>query len=265
MNSKSRIASILNADSLDNTITGVPTFDLSNLQIQNEFNFKLPTNIRLGHLAEKVVSKLIQNSTNYNIVYENVQIIENQKTIGELDFIIEDIKNEQLIHLELAYKFYLFDPTISSEIIQNWIGPNRNDSLSEKLDKLKIKQFPLLYHSCTALQLENINLSTVSQALCLLVSLYVPYGFKTKLSFAFEKAIKGYYVNLETFINLDNSEKLYYLPSKKEWGINPTENEIWDDYNAIEGELQLRIHEKQAPLCWQKHQGIFTSFFIIWW
>jgi hypothetical protein len=35
--------------------------------------------------------------------------------------------------MELAYKFYLFDPSISSEPINNWIGPNRN-SLQEKLE-----------------------------------------------------------------------------------------------------------------------------------
>jgi hypothetical protein len=35
--------------------------------------------------------------------------------------------------MELAYKFYLFDPSISSEPINNWIG-NRNDSLQEKLE-----------------------------------------------------------------------------------------------------------------------------------
>ena len=73
------------------------------------------------------------------MLYENVQIIEDKKTIGEIDFIIENITTKQLIHMELAYKFYLFDPTISSETVNNWIGPNRNDSLKEKLEKLASK------------------------------------------------------------------------------------------------------------------------------
>jgi hypothetical protein len=37
--------------------------------------------------------------------------------------------------MELAYKFYLFDPSISSEPINNWIGPNRNDSLQIRKKK----------------------------------------------------------------------------------------------------------------------------------
>ncbi|UQD56911.1 DUF1853 family protein [Flavobacterium sp. K5-23] len=265
MKTKSRIASIVKGNSLDSTVTGLPTFHLSELNLPNDLEFQLPTNIRLGHLAEKIVSELIKSSVNYNVLYENFQIVEDQKTIGEIDFIIENSIEKKLIHLELAYKFYLFDPSISSEIINNWIGPNRNDSLTEKLDKLKTKQFPLLYHNCTASNFDTIDISCVTQALCLLVSLFVPYEFKTKLAPIYEKAIKGYYVNLDTFISLDNPEKLYCLPSKKEWGMDPSENEIWTDYEGVENQINTSINEKQAPLCWQKHNGTYLSFFIVWW
>jgi len=46
--------------------------------------------------------------------------------------------------------------------------------------------------------------------------LFIPSEFKTKLSPCYEKAIKGYYLNLEKFISLQDSEKSYYLPSKQE-------------------------------------------------
>ena len=144
MKTKSRIASILKANSLDFSITGLQTFNLSELNLATDPEFQIPSNIRLGHLVEKIVSELIKSSANYKVLYENIQVIEDKKTIGEIDFIIEDIITKQLIHMELAYKFYLFDPNISSEPINNWIGPNRNDSLKEKLEKLKRKQFPLL-------------------------------------------------------------------------------------------------------------------------
>ena len=265
MKSKSRITSILQAVSLEFSVTGFPTFDLKDLELDDELDFKLPTNIRLGHLAEKIVSELIRTSLNYNIVYENVQIIENQRTIGEVDFIIADLKKKQLLHLELAYKFYLFDPSISTNPINNWIGPNRNDCLSEKLDKLKTKQFPLLYHSCTAHNLPAIDISAVSQSLCLLVSLFVPYTFKTKLASSYQKAVKGYYLDLKTFTSLDHIEKLYYLPAKKEWGMDPSQNDNWSDYSGIESQLQTSIAEKQAPLCWQKQKEVYVSFFIVWW
>jgi len=265
MKTKSRIVSILKANSLDYSITGLQTFNLSELSLATDLEFELPTNIRLGHLAERIVSELIKSSSNYKVLYENVQVIEDKNTIGEIDFIIEEIITKQVIHMELAYKFYLFDPSISSEPINNWIGPNRNDSLKEKLDKLKNKQFPLLYHNCAKSKLNNIEIEGASQALCLLISLFIPYEYKESFSPIYEKAIKGYYLDLETFTNIDNSAKAYYLPSKKEWGMDPSENEIWSDFNGVEGFINTSIKEKQAPLCWQKYNNSYLAFFIVWW
>jgi len=265
MNTRSRIKSILKANCLDFSITGLQTFDLSELNLVTDLNFQLPTNLRLGHLAEKIVSELIKASTNYKVLYENIQLIEDKKTIGEIDFIIKDMNANQLIHLELAYKFYLFDPKISSKPINNWIGPNRNDSLNEKLAKLKNKQFPLLFHDSAKSNFSEIEISEISQALCFLVSLFIPYEYKASFSPIYEKAIQGYYLNIEKFISIDHSEKKYYLPSKKEWGMDPSENENWADFNGIEKFLNTCINEKQAPLCWQKCKDSYIAFFIVWW
>jgi hypothetical protein len=265
MKSKSRIKSIFKANSLDYSITGLHTFNLSELELSNDLEFDLPTNIRLGHLAEKIVSELIKSSTNYRVLYENIQLIEDKKTIGEIDFIIEEIASSQVIHLELAYKFYLFDPSISSSPINNWIGPNRNDSLREKLEKLKHKQLPLLYHNCAKAKFNNIEIEDVSQAICLLVSLFVPYEYKGSFSPIYGKAIRGFYFNFETFSNLDNSEKEYHLPPKKEWGMNPSENENWTDFAGVGNFINTSMKEKQASLCWQKSKDSYVAFFIVWW
>ena len=265
MKTKSRITSILKTNTLDASITGLQTFNLSALRLKTELEFELPTNIRLGHLAEKVVSGLIKASNNYKVLCENIQIIKDKQTIGEIDFIIEEIETKQFIHLELAYKFYLFDPAISSEPMHNWIGPNRNDSLKEKLEKLKGKQFPLLHHPSAKSAFDTLEIDTVSQALCLLVSFFIPYEYNEKFDPVYEKAIKGYYFNFETFISLDTSEKSYYIPSKKEWGMDPSENEIWTDFKGIERYISTSMKEKQAPLCWQKYNDSYIAFFIVWW
>lgn len=265
MKTKSRINSILKANCLDESITTFPTFNLSQLNLVNELSFQLPTNLRLGHIVEKIVAELIISSTNYHLLYDNVQLIKEKKTIGEIDFIIQDKNSQQLIHLELAYKFYLLDPNISIDPINNWIGPNRNDSLSEKLAKLKNKQFPLLYHPCAKSRFNDILIEEVSQSLCFLLSLFIPYEYKAKLDPIYQKAIQGYYLNKETFISLDNSFKTYYIPPKKEWGMNPSENENWTKLEEIEEQLNTCMIEKQAPLCWQKYNDAYSAFFIVWW
>jgi hypothetical protein len=265
MKTKTRIASILKSDTLDFSITGLQTFHLSELDLATDLDFQTPTNVRLGHLVEKVVSELIKASTNYRVLYENVQFIEDKKTIGEIDFILEEIETKRLIHIELAYKFYLFDPSISSQPLNNWIGPNRNDSLIDKLEKLKGKQFPLLYHEAAKSMFSTIEVAEVSQALCLLVSLFIPFEYKASYSPVYEKAVKGYYLSFETFLGLDHSGKAYCIPKKKEWGIDPSENESWTDYTGVEKSIKTSIEERQAPLCWQKHKDSYSAFFIVWW
>jgi hypothetical protein len=42
----------------------------------------------LGHLVEKIVAELIKASTNYKVLYENIQV-KIKKTIGEIDFIMK--------------------------------------------------------------------------------------------------------------------------------------------------------------------------------
>jgi hypothetical protein len=74
----------------------------------------------------------------------------------------------------------------------------------------------LLYHKLAKSKFTTVAIDEVSQALCLLVSLFIPYEYKATLAL-FMKAIKGYYVSLETFISLDHPSKTYYIPSKKEW------------------------------------------------
>lgn len=265
MNTKSRINSILKTPNLNTSITNLKTFNLSDLNLTTSLNFQLPTNLRLGHLAETIVSQLIKASTNYEVLYENVQLVEDKKTLGEIDFILKDKQTKQLIHMELAYKFYLFDPAISPEPLNNWIGPNRNDSLKEKLDKTKKKQFPLLYHNTAKSAFDKIKIDEVSQALCLLVSLFIPYEYKPNFSPIYKKAIKGYYLSFEKFISFDHSEKNYHLPTKTAWGMPPSANETWTDFDGIEKHIRARIKEKQAPLCWQKYKDSYLAFFVVWW
>jgi len=194
-----------------------------------------------------------------------VQLIEAKKTIGELDFIVQNLESEEIIHFELAYKFYLLDPSISESQINNWIGPNRRDSLVEKLEKLKLKQFPLLHHKCAQATLNDIIVSGVSQALCFLVSLYVPYEFKATLQADLGDAVKGFYSDYEAFERLNNPSKSFFLPHKKEWGIDPSENARWMTFEEIKEELSFSISEKQSPLIWQKEGNTYSELFVVWW
>lgn len=266
MNHQLRVASVRKAIALDQSITGFPNFDLDQLNLPvDQGDIEFPVNVRLGHLIERIVISLIKLSPDYRVLHENIQIIKEKKTLGELDVIIEDIKTKEVIHLEIAYKFYLFDPEMSTIHIDNWIGPNRKDTLTAKFAKLRSKQFPLLYHSYTKSALDQLNIEKMSQSLCFFVSLYIPYRYKGSIDPAYQKAVKGYYVNLDQFKKLDEKEKVYYIPSKKEWGIDPSGAREWQRFDQTKDDVIQRLIEQQSVLCWEDRDGVFSSYFIVWW
>lgn len=265
MDNKSRILSILNTPSLDPSITGLPSFNLSELVLNDNIDFQLPTNLRLGHVAENVVSELIHRSENYNMLKENVQLINDKKTIGELDFIIQNMHTDEIFHMEMAYKFYLLDPNHSMNQKNNWIGPNKNDSLTQKLWKTKQKQFPLLYSECAKDKLVDLPIEKIRQVLCLLVSLFVPYEYIREIESVYKKAIVGYYLNYSDFISINNRNKYYFIPPKTSWGIDPSVNNSWTSIHHIDSEIVQSLEQRQSLLVWQKEGQIFTQFFIVWW
>jgi len=265
MNTKARITSILQAETLSEKTTGFPTFDLQQLQLDESVEVKLPAPMRLGHMVERIVGELFKSSRNFTMLYENVQVVEGKKTIGELDFILQEIETQKVIHLELAYKFYLFDPNISKDFINNWIGPNRNDSLVQKLEKLRLKQFPLLKSSLFQEQFNDLDASKIQQKLCLLVSLYIPYEYKQDLGSEYKTAVKGYYMHWNQFKNLDHASVQYYIPNKKEWGIDPSENRIWLNIEEVQGQINQHILEKRSPMVWLKQEAHYEAFFVTWW
>lgn len=262
---KARIQSLLSVSYLTDQVTGYPAFDLSQLQIDGLPDLNLPDDLRLGHLIEKAVSGLLNASENFQVLEENLQLIDNKITIGELDFIIQNKSTQQITHLELAYKFYLLDPMISDLPIEQWIGPNRKDSLKEKLAKLKSRQLPLLHHELTMVALHKYEVQKINQALCFMVNLYLPYHFKGQVHPALKSGIKGYYMDFDTFLSTTSTDTQYYLPSKTEWGIDPAFNENWNTQTAVLSNIEEQLAQEQSVLCWQQFENIFQEYFITWW
>ena len=133
-------------------------------------------NQRLGKLVEEFVFYQLKQQNSIKWICDNLQIQCGKQTIGEIDTLY--YWNNSIIHLEIAYKFYLYDTLGNyNRPLAYWIGPNRKDSLLYKLEKLKSKQFPLLHNELTKPHLEayNINPKNVTQQLCFKAQLFLPY------------------------------------------------------------------------------------------
>ncbi len=264
---QSRLESVLNASTIGVTISGISNFELNELKINPLTNYPdLPT-IRLGKQIERVFSFLIQNSSNYFILKENCQIIDGKVTIGELDFIIKNNGTKEISHLEIVYKFYLYDPCQSSIELEKWIGPNRKDSFLEKLDKLKLKQFPLLYKPKTTEVLYDLDINEMTQRLCFMSSLFVPFSMLNEsIPVVSNSAIVGYWLTLIDFKALVKVMDQYYLPKKQEWGIAPQSNSEWYSFSEVSVLINESLERQFSPLVWIKTSELtYEQCFIVWW
>ncbi len=93
---------------------------------------------RLGKYFETLWFYWLKFSPRYEIVENNVQVIIDGETLGEIDFIVFDKITRQTIHWELAVKFYLGHG--DTREMKNWHGPNLRDRLDIKVDHLLHKQ-----------------------------------------------------------------------------------------------------------------------------
>ncbi|MEL4308331.1 DUF1853 family protein [Joostella sp. CR20] len=229
------------------------------------FNRKLTPNLRLGKLVEQFVSEELATQNDVEIVAENYQVQNNKQTIGEIDCLL--FKANTPIHLEIIYKFYLYDETVGTTEIEHWIGPNRKDTLLMKLTKLKEKQLPLLYNPFTQPLLNSLNIKveTIKQEVLFKAQLFLPFG---KYSIDFkqinEECVTGFYIHHTELQQLQAGK--FYIPSKKNWLVNPHAAVDWILFDAFSAEIENLVSLKKSPLCWIKYpNGIIKKFFVVWW
>ena len=229
------------------------------------FNTLITQNIRLGKLVERFVSYELQQDSSIKIITENIQIQQEKTTLGELDCIL--YKNRKPIHLEIIYKFYLYDSSVGKTEIEHWIGPNKKDSLVQKLTKLKEKQLPLLYSKQCKSYLKELNLipEEIEQQLYFKAQLFVPlkeYG--NNFPVVNNKCIIGFYITLKELEEF--KECKFHIPNKHDWLVTPHTNIDWLNFNLYTEKANIFLEEKRAPLCWIKHpNGKIIKFFVVWW
>ncbi|MGX9417262.1 DUF1853 family protein [Vibrio sp. WJH972] len=85
-------------------------------------------NHRLGFVYQHICSELFQSSQHHELLAEEIQINDNKRTLGAIDFIINDPFSGYQ-HWEVAIKFYLFHNGY-------WYGPNAHDRLDKKLNHM---------------------------------------------------------------------------------------------------------------------------------
>jgi hypothetical protein len=229
------------------------------------FKVKLNSKLRLGKLVEQFVFNEFSYDSSIEILLENIQIQDEKITIGELDCIL--LQNKKPVHLEIVYKFYLYDESVGETEIEHWIGPNRKDSFIQKYRKLIDKQLPLLYHPKTIEILDkyNLNVNEIEQQVYFKAQLFPHLSeLNNEFDIINNDCIEGFYIYKNELDKFKNCK--FYIPTKHNWLVIPYTNVDWINYENFFFTVSESLEQKNAPLCWlKKPNGVISKFFVVWW
>jgi len=115
-------------------------FDREGLIVESETP-ELRLNQKLGHLYEDGLELLLEASERYEVLEKGLQLQRGRhETLGELDYLCRDTQSGDLVHLELAVKFYMAIKS-SDELLLP--GPNARDNYYNKLERMRNHQLTL--------------------------------------------------------------------------------------------------------------------------
>lgn len=254
---------------------GLQQFEMPAVNLSSFTPKPIPTNLRLGHQVEFIFKQLLEHSKDFQVVAHNIQVKKGNDTIGELDFIVRDVRFREsaptpppLLHIELTYKFYIIDPRIS-EPIHRLMGPNRRDMFFTKMEKTRDKQLPLVFtqEGKKTLEMIGVHPKNLEQQTYFIGQLFVPYEKDMPSIRPLNKGcIKGFWLHFNQF-KLDIFKKdYYYIPYKYEWLHEPHLDQIWLNHYDTMMDINMRHISERAPMIWRrKHDDTLEKFFVVWW
>ncbi|MBG7613445.1 DUF1853 family protein [Polaribacter sp. BAL334] len=233
--------------------------------IFTSIHIEIDEKLRLGKYIEQLVFFQFRQHTAMQLLSENIQIQDGKRTLGELDCLL--LLDKKPIHLEIVYKFYLFDATVGTSEIAHCIGPNRKDSLKEKLEKLSQKQLPLLREVACEEHLKTLGFehTDFQQKVYFKAQLFVPFDEKeVKFYLLNSDCIAGFYINSRQLAHFKKCK--FYIPEKKDWLILPHHRVSWLSLEDFTLKSTAYLSRNFSPLCWVKFEnGEIQKFFLVWW
>jgi len=247
-----------------NTQFGIPQFDFPKLDLSNFKCAPVPNNLRLGHQMEFIFAQLLEYSPNWKVLAKNLLVDVGKNRVGELDFILYNIIAKATYHIELAYKFYIVDPEIS-EPVHRLMGPNKKDMCFTKLDKLKEKQFPLLFNKALTQKLESLAVdpTVVVQQACFKAQYNTANIHIRPLN---KGCVTGSWIPFDAFNTKQFKDYQYYIPFKKEWVLQPELERPYLSHFETLLDVNLRMAQENAPMLWMKKpDNTLEKLFVVWW
>lgn len=226
------------------------TFPHHHLAIQADV---APLNLqqKLGYLYEDALAVLLESSPDYDLLARNLQIRSDaHTTIGELDFLLRDLGNGQLIHLELATKFYL---AVKTDTGLNLPGPDARDNYFRKLQRLRDHQLTLAKKHCDSLPEDYRHEPIVTRQLiygCLFDPVHA--SDPAAPEFIEPRCRRGRWLTVDECSDFFPSNSHFQIIPKHLWPVplDLLENiplETWSPQTPVDRCLMVRVNDEPAP------------------
>lgn len=191
---------------------------------------------RLGKYFECLIQFWLEHHPFFTLKASGLQLFQNKKTIGEVDFILYDQIRRQWCHWEVAVKFYL--GWKSEGDWHSWIGPNALDRLDLKMEKLLKHQLPLLSTPIGRETLNQLNIQTIHPQSFLKGGFFYPLNpdYQCLPPIASEpQHYRGWWVHLRDLdYLLDLPNRAWKLLTRLEW-LSGIPNQAIDQLIATKG------------------------------
>ncbi len=187
----------------------------------------------VGSYFESLIIQLLQQHTYIDLLGYNIVITDNTITLTELDIIYK--YNNVLYHTELSYKYYLYDPSSKHD---PWVGPNKKDTLTRRLNKFNY-QLDDRHNESIYTQLQNTLESPlpVHHDFLLKGRIFLPAGHTLPAQHDLhDKRPVSYYYHLGNLPDFIHTEGYYRPLLKLEW-LAPIVDQ--SNHNLLRGDALL--------------------------
>ncbi len=212
-------------------------------------------NIPLGKYAEDIIKCYLENFPRYKLLASNLQLIENKVTIGELDYLLKDLKTHEFIHLEFSIKYYL-KTKIKDKTI--FLGPSTKDWMNRKIIKLKTHQTQLSNTHKRLLPVELREISFKQKAIIKGCLFYPWEEWKEKATK--NETIEGWWLSIKKVDEIYEENFVYQIIKKKKSWIFPYDltfdqlnfkqmkKELEDHFNDLNELMLVRYDATGSPI-----------------
>lgn len=223
---------------------------------------------KIGRIAEEGLSYYFSVHPRYVLLSEQLVIRNDGETIGELDYVLWDRHLTRYLHVELACKFYLYEPAFGAGL-GGWVGPNRNDFLYEKLQRLKDHQLPIAkqHYSAKRLQALGVDIEMLAQKVCIKGFLFTRPGVKIDAAMQVnEEAFVGHYYFISELDALLGEEDEVCIIPKSLWMLPANDHIDWQKWSVIKHLLNEQMVLKHSSMLWiRRYDKLPQCIFVVWW